>query len=175
MKHIHFVIYRLKSIFIIYLMIFYFHLLTHFFTICIYPEIDFFNPLDDVKIQRKTITFTKHGYTHTVFVNKMINSGIMRMFIFLFIISIFIYCILLAKCYVFAYLILLGLVWEILFFCNDFIFFHLIIWWGIGIASESKLEVLRDSCFRLHNCFYFLLFCLIILFYYYSNIPYSRR
>jgi hypothetical protein len=52
-------------------------------------------------------------------------------------------------------------------------FFCLIIWWGIGIASESKLEVLKDGWFVSHNCFcYFLLLCLIILFYYYSNIPY---
>jgi hypothetical protein len=54
-------------------------------------------------------------------------------------------------------------------------FFYLIIWWGIGIASESKLEVLKDGCFNSHNCFYyFLLFCLIILFHYYSNISYMR-
>jgi hypothetical protein len=52
-------------------------------------------------------------------------------------------------------------------------FFYLIIWWGIGITSESKLEVLKDGWFGRHNCFhYFLLFYLIILFYYYSNIPY---
>jgi hypothetical protein len=44
-------------------------------------------------------------------------------------------------------------------------FFYLIIWWGIGIASESKLEVLKKGCFGDHNCFYyFLLFYLIILF-----------
>jgi hypothetical protein len=42
--------------------------------------------LDDVRIQRKTITFTKDYKRRTVFINKMINSGIMRMFIFLFII-----------------------------------------------------------------------------------------
>jgi hypothetical protein len=59
------------------------------------------------------------------------------------------------------------------FHCNDSIFFFLIIWWGIGIASESKLEVLKDSYFSNHNCFYyFFFFCLITLFYYYSNIPY---
>jgi hypothetical protein len=53
-------------------------------------------------------------------------------------------------------------------------FFYLIIWWGIGIASESKLEVLKDGWLSSHNCYYyFLIFCLIILFYYYSNIPYG--
>jgi hypothetical protein len=52
-------------------------------------------------------------------------------------------------------------------------FFYLMIRWGIGIASESKLEVLKDGWFGGHNCFYyFLLFCLIVLFYYYSHIPY---
>jgi hypothetical protein len=34
-------------------------------------------------------------------------------------------------------------------------FFYSIIWWGIGIASESKLEVLKDSHFYNHNCFYY--------------------
>jgi hypothetical protein len=38
---------------------------------------EFIKPLDDVKIQRKTITFTKDGYSITVFFNTMINSGIM--------------------------------------------------------------------------------------------------
>jgi hypothetical protein len=52
-------------------------------------------------------------------------------------------------------------------------FFYLIIWWGIGIASESKLQVLKNHMFNFHNCYYFfLLFCLIFLFYFYSNIPY---
>jgi hypothetical protein len=55
-------------------------------------------------------------------------------------------------------------------------FFCLIIWWGIGIASESKLEVLKDGVFYNYDCFYyFLFFCIIILFYYYSNIPYKGR
>jgi hypothetical protein len=50
-------------------------------------------------------------------------------------------------------------------------YFYLIIWWSIGIASESKLEVLKDEWFSWHNCFYFFLFfCLITLFH--SNIPY---
>jgi hypothetical protein len=54
-------------------------------------------------------------------------------------------------------------------------FSYLIIWWEIGIASESKLEVLKDGAFYNYNCFYYFLpFYLIILFYYYSNIPHSR-
>jgi hypothetical protein len=58
-----------------------FCLLTRFFIICIYLEIEFITPLNDVKIQRKTITFTKDRYPRTVFINKMINSGIIKMFI----------------------------------------------------------------------------------------------
>jgi hypothetical protein len=87
------------------------------FIACIYSEIKFIRASVDVKIQRKTITFTKNGYDRTVFINKMINSGIMRMFIFFFfIIFIFMYSILLAKCYAFAQIIVMvGLVWEIYF------------------------------------------------------------
>jgi hypothetical protein len=98
--------------------------------------------------------------------------------LFFFIVFIFIYSILLAKCYAFAQMIVVLLVWEIYFFFIVMIlfFFYLIIRWGIGIASEWKLEVLKDSWFGSHNCFYyFLLFCLIILFYYYSNIPYIGK
>jgi hypothetical protein len=80
MKHIHFVIYRLKSIVIYYFIFIYY--LFYFFVICIYSEIEFIKPSDDVKIQRKTITFTKGYENRTVFINRMINSGIMRMFIF---------------------------------------------------------------------------------------------
>jgi hypothetical protein len=102
MKHIHFVIYRLKSIVIIYCCYFLF-LLIHFSLIYVYSEIEFIKPSDDVKIQRKTITFTKDEECRIVFINKMINSGIMKMFIFFFfIIFILIYFILLAKCYAFA-------------------------------------------------------------------------
>jgi hypothetical protein len=103
MKHIHFVIYRLKSI----LIIFYFYFV-NLFCFIIYSEIEFTKPFDDVKIQRKTITFTKDDKRPTVFINKMINSGIMRMFIF--IIFIFIYSILFAKCYAFAHIIVVVLV-----------------------------------------------------------------
>jgi hypothetical protein len=53
-----------------------------FFVICTYSEIEFIKPSNDVKIQRKTITFTKFGCHRTIFINKMINSGIVRMFIF---------------------------------------------------------------------------------------------
>jgi hypothetical protein len=56
----------------------------------IYPEIEFIKPLDDVKIQRKTITFTKNYTPRTVFINKMIKSGIMRMFIFFIIFYLYI-------------------------------------------------------------------------------------
>jgi hypothetical protein len=83
MKHIHFVIYRLKSIIIIYCCYF-IYLLIHFFIICIYSEIDLIKPFGDVKIQRTTIKFTKGGCDRTVFFNKMINSEIMRMFIFFY-------------------------------------------------------------------------------------------
>jgi hypothetical protein len=55
-----------------------------FFIICIYSEIEFMKPLDDVKIQRTTITFTKDYEDRTIFINKVINSGIMRMFIFFY-------------------------------------------------------------------------------------------
>jgi hypothetical protein len=73
MTHIHFVIYRLKSLIDLFKLI-----------VCIHSDIEFIKTLDDVKIQRKAITFTKDEYDRTVFINKMINSGIMRMFIFSF-------------------------------------------------------------------------------------------
>jgi hypothetical protein len=77
-------------------------------------------------------------------------------------------CICIDNRYAFSMRIFSFLVVMILFF------FYLIIWWGIGIASKSKLEVLKDGWFGDHNCsYYFLLFCLIILLYYYSNIPYK--
>jgi hypothetical protein len=176
MKHIHFVIYRLKSMTIIccYFILF-IYLLTYFILfICIFSEIEFIKPLDDVKIQQKTITFTKDKEDRTVFINKMINSGIMRMFIF-FVVFIFLYFILLAKCYAFPQMIYMFLVWEIYFFIVMILFFfYLIIWWGIGIASESKLDVLKDDYFWRYNCFfYFLILCLIVLFYYYSKLSYN--
>jgi hypothetical protein len=107
----------------------------------------------------------------------MINSGIMRMFILFY--NFFIY--------------IFYFVRQILCICADdhayggfcmrniflsivmiLFLFYLIIWWEIGIASESKLEVLKDGSFKGNSCFYCLLFfCSIILFYYYSNIPYS--
>jgi hypothetical protein len=62
-----------------------------FIIICIYSEIEFIKPLDDVKIQRKTITFTKDECSRTVFINKKINSGIMRMFIFFYNFYIYIF------------------------------------------------------------------------------------
>jgi hypothetical protein len=101
MKHIYFTIYRLKSIITIY----YCYCLFYLF---VYSEIEFIKPSEDVKIQR-TVTFTKDEKSHTIFINKMIKSGIMRMFIF-FVIFIFIYFILLAKCYAFAQMIVIILV-----------------------------------------------------------------
>jgi hypothetical protein len=89
MKHIHFVIYRLKSI-VIYCCYFY-SFINSFFIICIYSEIEFIKPLDDVKIQRKTITFTEDWRSCTVFINKRINSGIMRMLIFFYNFYIYIF------------------------------------------------------------------------------------
>jgi hypothetical protein len=123
MKHIHFVIYRLKSIIIYccyFILFFFINSFILFF--CIYSEIEFIKPLDDVKIKRKTITFTKYRYPHTVFINKMINSGIMRMFIFGL---LFTYSILLAKCYAFAQIIVVILVLKInsFFFLRIFFFF----------------------------------------------------
>jgi hypothetical protein len=126
MKHIHFVIYRLKSIniYCCYFFYFFIYLLTHFFIIFyIYLEIEFIKTSDDVKIRRKTITFTKDKKYRTVFINKIINSGIMKMFILFFTIFIFKYSILSAKFYAFAQMIGMVLVWKIFsFFCKDFIF-----------------------------------------------------
>jgi hypothetical protein len=123
MKHIHFVIYRLKSIVIIHLLLFiYFLFIKIFFIIFIYLEIEFIKRLDDVKIKRKTITFTKDEYYRTVFINKMINSGIMKMFIFYnFYIYIFFFisqvlCICTDNYWSFS-------MKNIFFFyCNDFVF-----------------------------------------------------
>jgi hypothetical protein len=80
--------------------------------------------------------------------------------LFIFMIFIFIYSILLAKCYALAQIIVVILVWEIYFFFIVMIlfFFYLKIWWGIGIASKSKLEVLKDAWVGNHNCFYYFLF-----------------
>jgi hypothetical protein len=44
-------------------------------------EMEFIKPSDDVKIEQKIIPFPRDGYSRTVFINKMINSGIMRIFI----------------------------------------------------------------------------------------------
>jgi hypothetical protein len=85
MKHIHFVIYRLKSIIFCYLFLF----INSF--LLFYLEIEFIKPLDDVEIQRKTITFTKDYTFRTIFINKMINSGIMRMFIYFYNFYIYIF------------------------------------------------------------------------------------
>jgi hypothetical protein len=103
--------------------VYYFHIFIYFFIVFIYSEIEFIKSLDDIRIQRKTIIFMKNWEYHTVFINKMINSGIMKMFILFFKIFIFIYFILLVKCYAFALSIVFILVWEMfLFYFNDFIF-----------------------------------------------------
>jgi hypothetical protein len=44
-------------------------------------------------------------------------------------------------------------------------FFYLIIWWGIGIASESKLEILKDDAFYNHNCFYLFYFSFYLFYF----------
>jgi MFS family permease len=153
----------------------YLFLILFFLFVYIFSEIKFIKPLDDVKIQRNTITFTKDWRSRTVFINKMINSGIITMFIFFYNFYIYIFyfvsqvlCICTDNYSVFSMRNISSFFVMILFF------FYLIIWWVMGIASESKLEVLKDDCFHHHNCFYyFSLSYLIILFYHYSNIPYS--
>jgi hypothetical protein len=52
-------------------------------------KIKFIKPLDDVIIQGRIITFTKYYKNRTVFINKMINSRIVRMFISFIYIYIF--------------------------------------------------------------------------------------
>jgi hypothetical protein len=89
MKHIHFVIYKLKVLFL-YFVIFYLFLFINLFLL-FYSEIEFIKLLDDIKIQRKTFTFTKDEEFGIVFINKMINSEIMRMFIFLYNFYIYIF------------------------------------------------------------------------------------
>jgi hypothetical protein len=118
-----------------------------------------------------------HEEDRTVFINKMISSGIMRMFIIFNIFYIYIFY------FVSQVLCICTSVWDGFSMRNIFslfviilFFFYLIFRSGIGIASESKLEILKDYCFDDHNCFYyFLFFCLIILFYYYSNIQSNRK
>jgi hypothetical protein len=138
----------------------------------VFPVFDIFKK-NLLMLKKILFFFTKNNKYRTVFINKMINLWIMRMFIFSFIIFIFIYSILLAKCYAFAQKTMLGLVWEIFsFILKILFFFYLIIWWKIGIASKSKLEVFKDGWFNYCNClYYFMLLWLIILFHY-SNIPY---
>jgi hypothetical protein len=103
------------------------------------------------------ITFTRNGYHRTVFINKLLNQGLWGC-LFYFVSQVLCICTNDGSYFSMR---------------NIFFSFYLIIWWGVGIASESKLEVLKDGWFGYHNCFYyFLLFCLTILFYYYSNIPY---
>jgi hypothetical protein len=67
---------------------------------------------------------------------------------YFFIIFIFIYSILLAKCYTFAQVIVVLLVWEIYLFFIVMILslFYLIIWWGIGIATSHIWGNNSNSC-----------------------------
>jgi uncharacterized membrane protein YdbT with pleckstrin-like domain len=103
MKHIHFVIYRLKS--------------------TLYLKMKYIKPLNDVKIQRTTITFTKKYENRTVFINKMINSWIMRMFIFLIIFYIYIfYFVSQVLCICTDDRGYFSMRDIFLFYCNDFIF-----------------------------------------------------
>jgi hypothetical protein len=91
----------------------------------------------------------------------MINSGIMRMFIFYYNFYIYMFyfvsqvlCICTDNCGYFSM--------RNIFFFTVMIsfFFYLIIWWEIGIETRG----FKDGCFNNHDCFYyFLLFCLIIL------------
>jgi hypothetical protein len=92
--------------------------------IFIYSEINFIKPLDDVKIQRKIITFTEDGYSRTIFINKMINSGIMWMFIFFYNFYIYIfYCVSQVLCICTDYICYGYFSMRNYFFiCNDFIF-----------------------------------------------------
>jgi hypothetical protein len=83
---------------------------------------EFIKPSDGVKVQRKTITFTKIWEDHTVFISKIINSGIIKMFIFIhnFYIYIFYFvsqvlCIYTDDRGIFS-------MRNIFFYCNDFIF-----------------------------------------------------
>jgi hypothetical protein len=73
-----------------------------YFTVCIFSEIEFIKLLDDVKIKGKTITFTKDCKYRTVFINKMINIGIMKMFI-----------------YYYSYIYIFYFVSEVLCICTD--------------------------------------------------------
>jgi hypothetical protein len=131
----------------------------------------FYFPRDNHQMMLKSNEITEDEYPCMMFINKIISSEIMRMFIFFY--NFYIYL------FYFVRQVLCictddrgGFGMRNIFFLFKWFYFYLIIWWGIGIASESKLEVLKDRWFGSHNCFYyFLSFCLIILFYYYSNIP----
>jgi hypothetical protein len=80
----------------------------------------------------------------------MINSGIMRMFIFFYNFYIYIFY------FVSQVLCIYTNNYSGYFsMTNIYFFFYLIIWRGIGIASESKLEVLKGSYFGDYYCFYY--------------------
>jgi hypothetical protein len=44
-------------------------------------EINFINPFDDVRIEGKIITFTKDLEFRTVFIDRIVDSKIMKMFV----------------------------------------------------------------------------------------------
>jgi hypothetical protein len=161
MEQIHFVIYRLKSIIIYLLLLIY--LLTHFLLFIFIQRYNSLNHQIMLKSDEKQ-SHSPNGWNslnHQMMLKsdeKQSHSPNIGNFVQ----------------YSLKKWLTQGL-WECLFFFIIFIFIYLIIWWGIGIAFESKLEDLKDDTFCSHNCScYFLLLCLILLFYYYSNILYMR-
>jgi ABC-type multidrug transport system fused ATPase/permease subunit len=62
-------------------------------------KIEFIEPLDGVETQETTTTFTEDCSNRSMFINKIIDSGITRMFIFFFVCLIFVCSILLARFY----------------------------------------------------------------------------
>jgi hypothetical protein len=92
----------------------------------------------------KSNAFTKDYENRTVFINKMINSGIMRMFIIFYNFYIYIFCFV-------SQMLCICIDDRNIFSMRFFFFFVIFIWWGIGIASESKLEVLKDGWLKVIN------------------------
>jgi hypothetical protein len=116
--------FTLKSYYLFFVIILFLFLLTHFFNISIYSEIEFIKPADDVKIQRKIITFSKCACFRTVFINKMINSGIMKMFIFFYIFYIYMFYFVSQVLCIFTYddYYSFSMRNKHFLYCNDFIF-----------------------------------------------------
>jgi hypothetical protein len=110
MEHTLFVIYRLKSILLFVIVVIFY----------LFVFIQRYSSLSHQMVLKSNEKQSHSPKTNIFiqFIYKMINSQI----IFFFIIFIFIYSILLAKCYAFAHIIVIILVWKIFFYCNDFIF-----------------------------------------------------